>query len=355
MRWPWTREKRESQPYTDAIVAALQEQAGGTLAGSPSALGALEIAAGYWARAFASAEIQPANEVTAAITPAYLALIGRELCRRGECVFSIDVDAAGVRLFPAGSWDIRGGYDERSWWYRIDLFGASQNVTKFVPGQAVIHPRYAVDPGNPWLGLSPLQYARTAGALASNLEKRLGEEAGGSVGHILPIPHDGGDGTDSDPLAALKGDLRAGKGRTLLMETTAAGWDEGKASAPQVDWKPRRFGADPPDALVNLKSEAALTVLSACGVPPMLAASKAGDTGQREAWRRFLHGTVQPVAVLVAEELSAKLDQEIRISFDALFASDLAGRARAFASLVKAGMPLEKAAGLAGLLESDDE
>ena len=93
MRWPWTRENparetRESQPYTDAIVAALQAQADGTAAGNPSALGALEIAAGYWARAFASAEVQPANEVTAAITPAHLALIGRELCRRGNA-FSV--------------------------------------------------------------------------------------------------------------------------------------------------------------------------------------------------------------------------------------------------------------------------
>ena len=34
-----------------------------------------------------------------------------------------------------------------------------------------------------------------------------------------------------------------------------------------------------------------------------------------------------------------------------LFASDLSGRARAFASLVKSGMDIERAAGLAGLLQ----
>ena len=48
-----------------------------------------------------------------------------------------------------------------------------------------------------------------------------------------------------------------------------AGWGEGKASAPQSDWNPRRFGANPPVALVNLQNEAALTVLSACGIPPL--------------------------------------------------------------------------------------
>ena len=148
--------------------------------------------------------------------------------------------------------------------------------------------------------------------------------------------------------------MRAAKGRTILAETTAAGWGEGQASAPQSDWNPRRFGADPPSALVDLQSEAALSVLSACGVPPMLAAAKAGDSGQREAWRRFLHGTVQPVSGLVTVELTGKLEQEIKLSFDGLFASDLSGRARSFGSLVKGGMAIEKAAALAWLLESDE-
>ena len=95
-------------------------------------------------------------------------------------------------------------------------------------------------------------------------------------------------------------------------------------------------------------------MLSACGVPPMLAAAKAGDSGQREAWRRFLHGTVQPVSGLVAVELTGKLEQEIKLSFDGLFASDLSGRARAFGSMVKSGMDLDRAAALAGLLQDDE-
>ena len=34
----------------------------------------------------------------------------------------------------------------------------------------------------------------------------------------------------------------------------------------------------------------------------------ADGTGQREAWRRFLHGSVSPVARIVQGELRAKLD-----------------------------------------------
>ena len=55
--WPWQekKEKRESVPFTDAIVAAIAAQAGGTEAGDVSGHWALETAAGLYARAFAGA------------------------------------------------------------------------------------------------------------------------------------------------------------------------------------------------------------------------------------------------------------------------------------------------------------
>ena len=54
--------------------------------------------------------------------------------------------------------------------------------------------------------------------------------------------------------------------------------------------------------------------------------------------------------MLVAEELTRKLDVEVSLSFESLFASDLSGRARAFRSMVEAGMALDQAASLAGLM-----
>ena len=35
------------------------------------------------------------------------------------------------------------------------------------------------------------------------------------MGHLLPVPQDGGDGSTDDPNAQLKLDLAAGRGRTL--------------------------------------------------------------------------------------------------------------------------------------------
>ena len=247
-------EKRESQPFTEAIQAAIFEQASGSAPLDVKALGALEVAAGFWARAFASANITPENPLTRSLTPSILAMIGRELCRSGETVFKITVTPSGkVRLVPAGSWDIRGGTDPETWLYRVDLFGASRHRTEYVPGPGLLHFRYAVDPANPWLGLSPLQYARDSGKLAAALERRLGEEAAAPVGNLLPIPQDGGDGGESDTLASLKKDLRNARGRTLLVPTTAEGWGEGMAAAPRQDWAQKRIGADPPDALEKIR------------------------------------------------------------------------------------------------------
>ena len=357
MRWPWQRrESRASQPFTDAITAAIAAQAAGTTAGDPGAIAALETAAGLWSRALAAATITTADGAPVpALTADVLALIARDLIRRGESVFAIEVEGGAPVLRPAGSWDVRGPWREADWRYRLDLFGPSGNVTRFLPAAAVIHCRYAVDPARPWYGLSPLAWARATGTLAANLEQRLGEEAGGSVARLIPIPQDGGKGGDGDPLASLKADIAAGKGRALLVETTAAGWSEGKGAAPQSDWRQSRIGADPPATLATLRSDAALAVLNACGVPVSLA-TDADGTGQREAWRRFVMGSVEPVARMIADELARKLDAPgLRFGFESLWAHDLAGRASAFAKMVGAGVAVERAVALSGLAIGEAE
>ena len=353
MRWPWARtEKRESQPFTDAVVGAIYAQAAGTVAADPSGLAALEVAAGLYARSFAAATIQPEG-LQDVVGPAVRALIARNLIRRGESVHLIDVDRGTLRLIPAGSWDVRGPWTETRWWYRVDTFGPSGNATHYAPASAVVHARYAVDAARPWHGVAPLDWARSTGTLAAYLETRLGQEAGGTVAHVLPIPQDGGDGSDTDPLADLKADIRNAAGGTVLTETTAAGWGEGKASAPQADWKPQRIGANPPAVLPTLRGDAYDAVLAACGVPPDLARVSTAQ-GQREAFRRFLTTGLEPVGELVADELSAKLDTPgVRFDFTGTYAHDLAGRAQAFKAMAAGGMDVTKALGLSGLMVDD--
>ena len=103
-----------------------------------------------------------------------------------------------------------------------------------------------------------------------------------------------------------------------------------------------RYGANPPEVLPTLRADVFEAVLSACGVPVSLA-SAADGTSQREAFRRFLTASVMPLGDLVAEELSAKLETEIRFDFSFLYAHDLVGRAGSFAKLVAGGIEKDRA------------
>ena len=347
--WPFTRRTEHRQAtYTDGVVAAILARAAGTHA-DPAATAAVEAAAGAVARAFASAEITPRTPATHGITPDVLAQIGRLLIVSGESVHVLLVDAGRVLLLPASSWDVTGAADSSTWRYRCDLSGPSGSVTVSRPAEGVIHCRYSTDPARPWVGVGPLKRARLSGRLSAELEAALGDEASGTRGYLLPVPTDGQDDTVSE----LRRDIGSLKGKTALVETTAAAWGDGRQMAPRSDYEPKRIGANPPASLAALRSDAALAVLSACGVPVELVTPGDG-TGQREAWRRFLHGTVQPVAACVTAELAVKLDTpNLTLGFDKLFASDLSGRARAFQSMVGGGMAVDQAAALAGLLTED--
>ena len=368
MTWPWSRsptpplETRQSggAGFTAAVSAALFAQATGGTVRDASATAALEAAAGAYARAFALAEVQPSTPATRALTPALLALAARDLIRRGEFVWQIDVDATGdVRLLPAGSWDVRGRWERSSWRYRVDLFGPSGNVTRLLPADAVIHGQYSHDAARPWFGISPLGWATLTGKLHGAVEDALGDESATTRGFLLPVPTaaapaaDGDDDDTTDPNAQFRADLAVLRGGTRTIETTRGAYGDGAGAQPEHDFKPQRIGADPPEALVSLRSDSALAVLAAAGVPTEMMAG-ADATASREAWRRFLHGSVNPLGDLLAAELAVKLDvPDLRLSFDRLFASDLSGRARAFQSMVNGGLSTDKAAGLAGLLEAE--
>ncbi len=143
-------------PFTDAVVNALVSQAMGTPSNTLT-ISALEMAAGSYSWAFAGCDVQAPERIQAALSPSVLALIARDLIRRGESIHVIEVTGGGVGLVPAGSWDVRGGWREDDWSYRLDLFGPSGNITRLVTSAGVVHCRYAVDASRPWIGLSPLQ------------------------------------------------------------------------------------------------------------------------------------------------------------------------------------------------------
>ena len=307
MRWPWQREKRDSGgDFSDAIVRLIEAQAAGTAADA-SSTAAVEAASGALSRAFASAAVIGAPWVQEAVSPATLAQIGRDLIRSGDSMHVIRMGRDGlVQLIPASSWHWEGNHDPASWTVRVTAYGPSTSTTWNLSAASVVFVRWGSTPGQPYVGVGPLSWAHTTARLQSEAERSLADEASGPVAQIVPVPQDGGDDSDADPLAMLKADIKAARGKALLVETSAAGWGEGRTAAPQRDWQAARLGPAPPESMATIRRDAFEAVLAACGTPPSLF-TDADGTSQREALRRWHLNTVLPLARLLEHELTAKL------------------------------------------------
>ena len=93
--------------------------------------------------------------------------------------------------------------------------------------------------------------------------------------------------------------------------------------------------------------------MAACGISPAMVGSRSDGTARREAFRQFLHLSVQPVTSSIQDEFRTKLELEVTLDFSELMAGDLTGRARTFQSLAGGGMDVDKAAALSGLLSEN--
>ena len=313
----------------------------------PAATAALEACAGLVGRSFMGAEVAGRPALTQALTPSTMEMIGRSLIRTGEIVYMIDTASGMLKLIPVETWDILGRADPSTWEYRLNLGGPSMIEThNDVPASSVLHFMYARDPQRPWRGNSPIGVASLAGKLSAETTNALANESSAPVGRLLGIPKDGNDQT----IDALKRDIRDAKGRVALLET--GDWDN--TGSAKVDLDSRRFGAEPPASLVELADHATREVVAACGLNVALWSGSGNAGATREAWRLALFAVVAPLGKLVAEELSAKLEDDVSIGWQELRASDLSGRARAMQSMVGAGMPLAEAVAVAGLMVNDD-
>ena len=250
-----------------------------------------------------------------------------------------------MRLQPVSHFDVQGDVDPATWLYRCNLPGPSVTRTRRVPSAGVIHLRYEVDPDQPWRGIGPVQSASLAGKLSAETVAALADAESGPRGQLLPLPVDGADPT----VEPLKADLRTLSGKLAFVESVQSMHAGAAVNAPRGDWETKRIGADPPRAEVELLTRSGLEVVNAMGCSGLFDATAANAA--REAFRRFLHSTVQPLGKIVSAELSEKLEDAVTLNFDALMAADVQGRARAWRSLAgpEASMTAEVAARLVGL------
>ena len=321
----------ENRNYSDIVTNALVDAAAGDA--SDGYLAAMEIAAGALSRAFAAASVS--GRGAAPFRPWVLADIGRALIEEGEAVWL----RTGRRMIRAVSYGRNiedGSYD----------LALSDGRSVAAPPGRVLHARWKEDPTT-GRGIGPLGTARTLRTLTQKLEASMSAELNAEIGYLLPLPTDGG----SSVIDEFRKQLANLKGKIAVVETTRGGWGDGPSHAPRWEYDLMRLGPAIPASSVDLFASSRNTVLTACGYPVSLLGTEDG-TAQREAWRRYLHGTVAPLGRIVADA-ATEAGLAITLDFETLFASDIQGRARAFQSLVGGGMDIAQAAAASGLLQDD--
>ena len=336
--------------YTDRVVATFEALAAGGIS-DPAKLAATEFAAGLLARSLSRATVAAGPGVRAAVTGHLLAMIGRALVRRGELLAVVDVSpmSGALALYVAGTWDVRGGWHPATWRYRADLFGPSGNITRLLPADAVTHFRWNVDPERPWHGQPAIHVAAATAGTASNAERSLTRESKVPVARVAVVPHPA-----ADERAVFEQKLAAGG----LVTTAGGAFPVGDRGAePSQHWKPAAMGPAPARELVELRRDSARELCEAIGVPAALFVPGSTEGAQRAAWRRYLAGTVEPAAEMIAAELSDKLEQPVALDVAMLATPDAVtstaravnSRASAYSTLRGAGMGDAEARALAGL------
>ena len=365
MKWPWrktpTPEKRSGQGFSDTIIAGILSQTGGAASSGVVTTGVVEQCAQAYATAFEACTVHASDMVKKVLTPSLLGNVARTIVSTGSAMYLIEIVSGEIKLRPVGSWDISGGgTDPSGWMVRADTYSPSSTDTVYTSYNSVLHFLHHYNPSRPWLGLSGMDTASTTAGLAANLETRLKQEASAASGAFLPWPSSPSDEDADDdaatpgPMVALQQDVSKAQGKLVIVETVNSGHGD-KQSAPAKDLVQSRFGFDAPDTMRALRKDVAETVMNVLGVPAPLLTADANSQAQRESWRRFILSSCTGLAGKISDQLSLKLDDEVRLSFEGLYAHDVQGRAASFKAMTVGGMDIEKAAALSGLLGMEED
>ena len=309
--------------FTAEIMAARQSYIAGA-SGLGELTATVQGAVSLWEGCMALADVQG----TDLLTRRTMALCARSLALRGEFVALIRDEG----LIPCADWDLstRNGQPRA---YRVSISEAGGGKTETALAPEVLHVRIGSDPVAPWTGQAPLRRSALTAGMLHAIETALSEvyDHAPLGSQIVPFP----EAPETD-LEALGRGFRGRRGRVLLRESvtvTAAG-----GAAPAHDWKPQDVTPDLSRAMTRESLEAArASICGAFGVLPALFDRTAQGPLVREAQRHLAQWTLQPIAMLLAEECTGKLGT--RVEIDAMRpaqAFDVGGRARALNSIVEA-------------------
>lgn len=333
-----TRAQGYTATIQQAVARAIRDPGA-----SAASTAAVEFGYGLLARAFAVATVSPDIPT---IDAQYRAGMILDLLSRGNHVAFLVVQGGEMSLHRVGNYDVHGGYDPRSWRYTMTLTGPTASATMQARREQVVHVRVGASADRPWAGVSPLAAAGVSADILALAETGLRREM--QAHHIALVQHP----ASYLPNEAARADFAralSDSERQLLVEAGNEGW---RQQRPAGAWQQVRLGPQPDANELTLREQVGQEVLSALGIPPGLYVPREGAVS-REAYRQLLSACIEPYAALCSEELSRVLERPVRLGFHRLAAADVAARARAFGSLVQAGVTPESAAVIAGIEEAD--
>ena len=263
---------------------------------------------------------------------------------RGESLALIEIVDNAIQLQQVSSWTAHGEtLDPNRWRYQCELAYPTGGKAVRTTGDGVVHLRYHSKPEAPYQGLGPLYLAQHSVGMLYSLDSRFDEETNLTNGQIISITMDSAEINSQDDFDQHYGFLTKMRGGTFI-ESQNRERGSKQSFAGRI-----RIGAEYHQNMLQLRSQLHNDIAAAFGVPIELIIADGEGTATREAFRRFVLTTVQPLATKIEQELTMKLDTPIELSFEALRSADLQGIGRGIKSLVDSGMSLEKALEQVGL------
>jgi len=326
-------ETRSVQGGFTGQVMALRENWISGQTGLADLTATVQACVGLWEGALAASDVQGTDLLSRAV----MASAARSLALRGESLWYVGDE--GLR--PVSDYDFStSGGKVKAYRLTIPDAGGGRSITALA--SEVLHFKTGVDSSAPWSGTSPLRRASLTAELLNTLERALAETYGNAPIGSAVVPFPESTGTDLETLAA---GFKGRRGRVLLRESVNVA-AQGSV-APASDWKPQDLTPDLERAMMTQNWKAARdSVLAAYGVLP--GGYDAATTGPmvREMQRHLAGWTLQPMAMLMAEEATEKLGSTVEIDvMRPVQAYDVSGRARAMATLVQ-GLAMAKEAGI---------
>ena len=284
--------------YTAALMAARESWISGH-SGLAEITAAVQTSVSLWESGLALADVTG----TDLLTRRTMSMTARSLALRGEVVFLI-----ADRLIPATDWDMSTRFGEpRAYRISVPEIGGGRSQTALAA--EVLHFRIGVDPSTPWAGSAPLRRARLSAELLEEVETALRdvfrEAPLGS--QIVPVP----EGT-ADDMAAMRAGFRGRRGATLVIEGVAQ--SVGAGMHPQLGKSPDQLSPDLQRTLADkLLTSAKGEVYGVFGVLPGLVNPATTGPLVREAQRHLAQLVLQPIANIMAEEVTDKIGSEVAI------------------------------------------